>query len=229
MSWAARRRNLLRKELACLEAEISLCQRCYGDSPRFAARFDRPEELPRILILGERPARTLLEGGVRLGVDCPDSAVRFLRQLLGDAGIRSQDVLLGAACLCRPTSRDLERVVPTSVCVAECAAHVRELVRLVGPRLLITLGAEAARSLKAAFLSEPEIQRIRFPISVGRTIRVGGVVLRIAYQTTARARAVRSAEQQRRDWQAIGEIWRWIQDGETGPPPQDQVIFESAT
>src|SRR5688572_32157842 len=87
MSWVARRRNLLRKELACLEAEIALCQRCYGDTPRWAARFDRPESLPRILILGERPSRVMLENEERLSVESRDPATRFLRELLQEAGI----------------------------------------------------------------------------------------------------------------------------------------------
>jgi uracil-DNA glycosylase family 4 len=219
MSWAARRRNLLRKELACLEAEIALCQRCYGDTPRWAARFDRPESLPRILILGERPSRVMLENEERLSVESRDPATRFLRELLQEAGIAESETLLGAACLCRSNSRDLDRIIPTRVCVSECAVHVRELVRLAGPRLLVTLGAEAARSLKAAFASEPNVQRIRFPASVGQTIRAGGVIVRVAYQTTARARVTREEEDQRRDWREIGEVWRWLKEGENGPAP----------
>jgi len=228
MSWVARRRNLLRKELACLEAEIALCQRCYGDSPRWAVRFDRPESLPRMLILGERPSRMMLEKEERLTIDSADPATRFLRVLLQEAQIPPEETLLGAACLCRSSSRELDATIPTSVSVAECAAHVHELVRLSGPRLVITLGAEATRSLKLAFAAEPHIQSIRFPASVGQTIRAGGVIVRIAYQTTARARVARNEEAQRRDWRAIGEVWAWMMEGENGPPPGTEVTTESA-
>jgi len=229
MSWVARRRNLLRKELACLEAEIALCQRCYGDSPRWPVRFDRPESLPRVLILGERPSRKMLEHEERLTIDSADPATRFLRELLQEAQIHPEEILLGAACLCRSTSRDLDATIPTPVCVSECAAHVRELVRLAGPRLIISLGGEAARSLKAAFPAEPNIQGFRFPAAVGRTIRAGGVLLRIAYQTTSRARVARNEQEQRSDWQSIGKLWAWLKEGENGPPPGEEAIVESAT
>ncbi|HET9886084.1 MAG TPA: hypothetical protein VFR10_01135, partial [bacterium] len=125
--------------------------------------------------------------------------------------------------------RARDATLPTSVSVAECATHVRELVRLSGPRLLIPLGAEATRSLKTAFASEPHIQSIRFPASVGQTIQAGGVIIRIAYQTTSRARVARNVEAQRRDWRAIGEVWAWLKEGENGPPPGMEVAIESAT
>ena len=226
MSWVARRRNLLRKELACLEAEIALCQRCYGDSPRWAVRFDRPESLPRVLILGERPTRKMLEKEERLTIASADPATSFLRELLQEAHIPTEETLLGSACLCRSSSLDLDKTIPTPVCVSECAAHVRELVRLAGPRLIITLGAEATRSLKAAFVSEPKIGAIRFPGDVGRTMRAGGVLLRIAYQTTPRARVARNEQEQRRDWRSIGELWTWLNDGENGPPPHEEATVE---
>jgi uracil-DNA glycosylase len=229
MSWVARRRNLLRKELACLEAEIALCQRCYGDTPRLAVRFDRPESLPRILILGERPSHKMLEREERLTIESGDPATRFLRELLQEAQIPFDETLLGTACLCRSASRELDATIPTPVCVSECTLHVRELVRLSGPRLVITLGAEAVRSLRAAFASEPNIQGVRFPRDVGQTIRAGGVLVRIAYQTTARARVARSEVEQRQDWRAIGEVWAWLKEGENGPPPGAEATAESST
>ncbi len=219
MSWVEQRRNLLRKELSCLETEVALCERCYGDTPRSTTRFERPDALPRVLILGERPPRRLLQSGERLGLECDDPGTRFLRELLAEATIREEETLLGAACLCRPAASEIDRVIPTTVCVTECSVHVRELVRIAGPRLLIALGAEAVRSLKVAFSESTAIQGLRFPGCVGRTVNAGGVYLRVTYQTTSRARVTRPAAAQRLDWQAIGELWRWIVEGEHGPAP----------
>jgi uracil-DNA glycosylase len=224
VSWAEARRNLLRKELACLESEVALCERCYGDTPRHTTRFDRPDALPRVLVLTERPPRRFLESEERLALEGDDPGTRFLRELVAEAGIREEDVLLGAACLCRPGVRELERVVSSAVCVAECSTHVRELVRIVAPRLLVALGAEAVRSLKAAFPDSAAIGRIRFPGALGTTVDAGGTFVRIAYQTTARARVTRRADAQRRDWQAVGELWRWILEGEHGPPPSCSAL-----
>jgi uracil-DNA glycosylase len=170
----------------------------------------------------------MLESEERLTIESGDPATAFLRELLHEACIPSEEILLGTACLCRSTSRELDATIPTPVCVSECALHVRELVRLSGPRLVITLGAEAVRSLRAAFASEPSIQGIRFPRDVGKTIRAGGVLVRIVYQTTARARVARSKEEQRQDWRLIGEVWAWLNEGENGPPPGAPVRAELA-
>lgn len=216
MSWIERRRTLLRKELAGLESDVATCARCYGDLPRWGVRFERSNGLPRVLLLGERPPRRALEKGERLGLAGADPGTRFLRELLKSAGFTEDDVILGAARLCRATAIDLERVVPTAVCIRECAVHVRELVRLAAPRLLVALGAEAVRSMKAAFPESEAIAGLRFPTSIGTTVDAGGTWVRVAYQTTARARATRPVAAQREDWAAIGRLWEWIRTGEGG-------------
>ncbi len=219
MSWVEGRRNLLRKELAGLEADVALCGRCYGDLPRLSARFDRPDGLPRVLILGERPPRRALEAGERLGLACADSGTRFLRELLDLARLDADDVLLGAACLCRAASPELERVVPMSTSIEECAGHVRELVRLAGPRLIVAAGAGAVRSLRTAFPESAAIAALRFPVSVGRTVDAGGVFVRCVHLPTVRGRSARGEAEQREDWAAIGALWHWIREGEGGPAP----------
>ena len=47
-------------------------------------------------------------------------------QSLWDA---AEEIVVGAAVLCRPRSRELEEVVPATVCLRECAGFVREFVR----------------------------------------------------------------------------------------------------
>ncbi len=210
----------MNREIARLEVEIALCERCYGPELRLPVRFERPQPETRILVLGERPPRTVLESSARLGPSSSDAGTRFLVELLGEAGIPTDRVMLGASTLCRPVSRELEQAVPASACLRECAAHVRELVRVVRPRLVLPLGATALRSLRAAFPADATLRRLRFPAAVGQTVATGGLWVHPLYHTTARARVTRPPERQRRDWREVGRLQQWIESGERGPGPR---------
>jgi uracil-DNA glycosylase len=142
--------------------------------------------------------------------------------MLAEAGISREGVVCGAACLCRPVDRSLESAVPLAVCIRECAAHVRTLARLTTPRVILPLGQQALRSLRLAFPREPTVQALRFPQGVGRSVIAGTTFIHPLYHTTVRARVTRPESQQRRDWQAVGELWAWLENGEHGPPPGTQ-------
>ena len=209
----------MRREFARLEAEIGLCDRCYGFEPRWVTRFERPEDEARILLVSERPPRALLESQERVGLSATDGTTRTLRAMIEQAGIPAAHVVLAAAMLCRPRSTRLEAAVPATTCVRECAHHVRDLVLALRPRLIVPLGRVALRSLRFAFAEHEAIARLRFPSSVGRTVQAGDTFIHPLYLTTGRARAHRPIDQQERDWRAVGRLWQWIEQGERGPAP----------
>ena len=210
----------LRRELARIEAEIALCERCYGPEPRLPARFGRPRRRGRVLLLVERPPRAALAAEERLGLGHGDPGTVFLRALLEEARIPRDAVALGAASLCRPVSPAAEDAVGASVCIRECSGWVRELVEATEPRLVLTLGGQALRSIRWAYRDHPEIRALRFPDDVGRAVRAGGTWLQPLYHTTVRARVTRPEREQRLDWRAVGRLWHWIEGGERGPRPR---------
>ena len=215
----------MRQELAGLESNVATCERCFGPERRLTVRFQRPAERPpRILLLGERPPRSLLQSEERLGLDNDDPGTVFLSELVKEAGLPRDRIVLGAAVMCRPASRRLESAAGMTVCLRECSVHVRELVRLTEPRLVVPLGKAALRSLRYAFPERPEIPELRFPESVGRTIGVGGCWIHPLYHVTARARLQRREDAQRRDWRALGRVWRWIDAGELGDRPEGLAL-----
>jgi uracil-DNA glycosylase len=201
----------VRQELAKLEADLALCERCFGPERRLVLRFGRPVDAPRVLLLTERPPRSVLTGEMRLALDNPDPGARFLAEVVDHAGIPRDHVLFAAAVMCRPASRRLEGAVGCGVCLRECAVHVRELVRLVAPRLVVPLGKSALRSLRFAFPERPEIEALHFPESVGRTTASGDVAVHPLYHVTPRARLRRRADQQMQDWRRLGDVWRELQ------------------
>ena len=201
----------MRQELCGLEADVALCERCFGPERRMPVRYERPPCSARVLLLGERPPRSVLQAEQRLGLATEDPGTRFLRERLRDAGIPEDIVVLGAAVMCRPASRRLESAVGAGVCVKECAVHVRELVRLVTPRLVIPLGKAALRSLRWAFPEEAELDALRFPESVGSTLRLTRFHVHPLYHVTPRARLRRPEAQQRRDWESLGRSWSTLE------------------
>jgi uracil-DNA glycosylase family 4 len=213
----------VRQEVARVEAEIALCVRCYGAEPRWPVRLERPAGRGRVLILGERPPRETLVAEERLGLSGRDASTRMLRELVREAGIPESELFVGAALLCRPQSRALEAAVPRRVCLFECSAHVRELVRAAQPRLVVPLGAAAVRSVALAFPEQRPLAELRFPGSVGQTVVAGATYFHPLYHVSARARVTRPEAVQRQDWRALGRLWEWIaaSDGDprSGPPP----------
>jgi uracil-DNA glycosylase family 4 len=209
----------VRQEVARVEAEVALCVRCYGSEPRWPVRFERPEGRGRVLLLGERPPREMLAAEERLGLDCRGATTRFLRGLVRESGIPEAEVFVGAALLCRPRLQTLEAAVPRRVCLFECSAHVRELIRAVRPRLVVPLGAAALHSVTLAFPEERALAGLRFPDSVGRTVAAGGAYIHPLYHASARARVTRPEREQTADWRALGRLWSWIAAGEEGPAP----------
>lgn len=211
---------LVRQELACLESQLAVCERCYGPERRYPVRFERPANRPRVLVLLERPSRSALGRGGRIGFEQPDAAISFLREMLTVAAIPIESVLLGAVVLCRPSSRSLEAAVPAATCLRECAGHVRELIRLSEPELVLPLGRAALRSLRRVWPDEPGAQGLRFPESVGHPVAIGPHWVHPVYHVTRRARVTRTEPQQREDWAAVGRLWEWVASGAGSVPPK---------
>lgn len=220
----------MRQELAALEAAVALCERCYGPERRHGVRFARPAGPSRVLVLVERPPRSLLARGERLGPDSSDPGMRFLRELLREAGIPRDTVVVGAAVLCRAASRALESAVPSGSCLRECSDHVRELIRLAAPRLVLPLGRAALRSLRRALSDYADAADLRFPESVGTSRKIGGCWVHPLYHVTLRARVTRPEERQREDWRAVGRLWTGLErEDDRGARPAGEALGRHGT
>ncbi|MBZ0267597.1 hypothetical protein K8I85_05540, partial [bacterium] len=175
---------------------------------RRQARDDRDQVLAK--------ARSLLARGERLGISNGDPGMVFLRELLREAGIPEDGVLVGAAVMCRAAVRSLEAAVPSGVCLKECTDHVKELLRLADPRLVVPLGRTALRATRRALAEHPEADGLRFPQSVGHSVSIGGRWVHPVYHVTLRARVTRPEARQRRDWREVGKLWQWLLREEDG-------------
>lgn len=118
---------------------IRTCTRCPLHEARTRAVPGEGSREARIFLLGEGPG----EEEDRQGRPFVGRAGRALDQALEAAGVRRKDVFITNAVKCRPP--DNRR--PRRTELAACAPSHRRQVDLLRPRVLVTLGEVAVRSL----------------------------------------------------------------------------------
>lgn len=93
-----------------------------------------------VLFVGESPGRSEDQQGLPL-VGAPG---RLLTELLGEIGLRREDVYVTTALKCRPPSgRD-----PLAEELAHCREHLHAQIDLVRPKVVCTLGNFATKLLR---------------------------------------------------------------------------------
>lgn len=134
---AAERRALLGR----LRDDTRSCARC----PQLAASrttvvFGAGDPDADVLLVGESPGR----GEDRQGLPLLGAAGRLMTDLLGEVGLRREDVYVTTVLKCRPPSnRD-----PQPEELANCRSHLHGQVELVRPKVVLTLGSFATKLLR---------------------------------------------------------------------------------
>jgi uracil-DNA glycosylase family 4 len=130
-----------------IAAEVSACERC----PLAATRKKSvPGEGPagaRILFVGEGPGFNENEQGRPF----VGAAGQLLNDLLGQAGLKREDVFITNVVKCRPPqNRD-----PESGELKACADYLERQIALINPAVIVTLGRfSMARFFPGAKISE---------------------------------------------------------------------------
>lgn len=130
-----------RTRLGLLRDDARACTRC----PQLAAArttvvFGAGDPDADVLFVGESPGR----GEDQQGLPLVGAAGRLLTELLGELGMRREDVYVTTALKCRPPSnRD-----PLAEELANCRAYLHGQVELVRPKVVCTLGNFATKLLR---------------------------------------------------------------------------------
>jgi DNA polymerase len=124
-------------ELAALAAVVRRCTACAElAAARAHVVVGDLQPNARLLLVGEAPgADEDATGRPFVG-----RAGRLLDTLLGDAGLARDDVSVANVLKCRPPGNR----APTRLEVANCRGWLDQQVRLLDPRVVITLGGTAA-------------------------------------------------------------------------------------
>lgn len=176
-----------------LTARVQACRLC----PRMEGRRrvlgpDNGPLTAHVLFVAEAPGRL---GGDRTGVPLTsDQSGRNFTCLLEGVGWRRDEVFVTNAVLCNPRDAKGRNDAPTTAEVSTCSRHLRDLLEILDPPYVATLGRVA---LAALALIEPHGAELRR--DAGNALSWHGRVLVPLYHPGPRAQLHRSFAQQQQD------------------------------
>jgi DNA polymerase len=198
-------------ELEQVAAEAATCTRCDLHRSRTQVVFGQGDPHADLMFVGEAPG--FHED--RQGLPFVGPSGQLLNRLLGDIGLRREDVYICNVVKSRPPrNRD-----PQPEEIAACRPWLDAQIRLVDPKVVVTLGNFAAKTLLETTTG---ITRLR-----GRTFPFQGRVLLPTFHPAAalHAEGRRSAgpsplEAMEEDFQTLAKLLaEGSGAGEPAPPP----------
>ncbi len=127
------------ERLARLAAEAAGCTQCRLSEARTQVVFGIGDPEADLMFVGEAPGQREDE----LGEPFVGRSGQLLDQLLGEIGLRRADVYIANVVKCRPPgNRD-----PRQDEIDACKGYLREQLRLIDPKVVVTLGNFASKLL----------------------------------------------------------------------------------
>lgn len=181
------------------------CTRCRLASTRTHIVFGVGDPAAEVMLIGEAPGRNEdLKGEPFVG-----AAGKLLDELLGVAGLDRSEVYIANVLKCRPPgNRD-----PLPDEVETCTPFLREQIRVISPKILVTLGNFATRFVIGAPVS---ITRVR-----GVAREVGRFTVLPTYHPAAAIYDQTKLDTIRDDFELLGSLLA----PRTGPEPVQERLF----
>jgi uracil-DNA glycosylase family 4 len=125
--------------LKALREDIGDCQRCGLSKGRKTLVFGQGNPEAELVFIGEAPGR---EEDMQ-GLPFVGDAGKLLTRLIERMGYRREEVYIGNIIKCRPPlNRD-----PQEDEIHACMPFIKEQIRIISPRVIISLGRVSAQSL----------------------------------------------------------------------------------
>ena len=183
------------RDLASLEQFLSGCPRCKLAGSRTRIVFGQGNPKAELVFVGEAPGREEDEQGLAF----VGRAGQLLTKIIEAIGMKREDVWICNVLKCRPP----ENRNPQPDEVAACRPFLDEQIRLIGPRVIVTLGTFAAQALLET--DEP-IGRLR-----GRWRTVRGVRVMPTFHP---AFLLRSPDRKKDVWEDLKKVRDFLREGE---------------
>jgi len=148
---------------------IKDCVKCPLGATRTRFVFGTGNPQAELLFVGEAPG----EQEDRQGLPFVGPAGQLLTRMLGEHGIRREDVFICNVLKCRPPNNR----PPAEEEIAQCSPYLEEQIKRVGPKLIVALGRFAAQTL---LRSDKPVGQLR-----GRWYPLHGAELRATYHPSA--------------------------------------------
>ena len=169
---------------------------------RVMSRANGPVDA-RVIFVGEAPGRL---GADRTAIPFHgDKAGDNFQRLLEAARLTRNDIFVTNAVLCNPRDDNGNNRPPSKTEIVNCAGHLNELISILNPDMVVTLGAvalEAARIVSA--------HQLTISSGVRTSNKWHGRLLVPLYHPGARAMVHRSFANQLADYYFVGELVRRI-------------------
>ena len=126
-------------------AIVSLCRKCEIGSTRRNAVYGEGDPCAQLMVVGEGPGET----EDKLGRPFVGRAGELLDRMLLAIDLPREDVFICNTVKCRPTvdvGHRLANRAPTPDEMRNCRPYLDEQIEIVRPRVILTLGAPAAKS-----------------------------------------------------------------------------------
>ncbi len=133
------------QRLANAAAAVERCRRCEIGSLRRQSVYGEGDPCAQVMVIGEGPGET----EDKLGRPFVGRAGALLEKMLLAIGLPRADVFICNTVKCRPTLDDgvhLRNRPPSPDEMANCRPYLDEQLEIVQPRIILCLGAPAAKS-----------------------------------------------------------------------------------
>jgi uracil-DNA glycosylase family 4 len=191
-------------EFDALVRRVRACRLCprMADSARVIGHGSGPNRAT-VMFVGEAPGRLGADGS-----QVPfhgDKAGHNFEALLDQVGLSRYDAFITNAVLCNPKDESGNNATPSPTEIANCAQHLREQLRIVDPKVVVTLGAVALKATDGI-----ERHSLTLKEAVRTSIAWAGRTLIPLYHPGQRAMIHRSFANQLSDYQYVSEtVRRW--------------------
>jgi uracil-DNA glycosylase family 4 len=143
VSLAQRGANERRLSLAA--ATVEACRLCAIGNTRGHSVYGEGDPCAALMLVGEGPGET----EDKLGRPFVGRAGELLDRMLGAIDLPREEVFICNTVKCRPTADDgirLRNRAPDPSEMANCRRYLDEQIEIIRPRVILTLGAPAAKS-----------------------------------------------------------------------------------
>ena len=153
----------------------------------------------KVLFVAEAPGRL---GADRTGIPLyGDRTGDNFEALLGNIGWRREEVFITNAVLCNPKEENGNNGTPTPEEIANCSAYLEMVITLVGPDVVVTLGATALSAIDLLLPHGVELRSGVAQLTPWRRTRLFPL-----YHPGSRALIHRSLAKQRSDFMRLAKV-----------------------